>query len=217
MMRRLVIFDLDGTLIHASSERLFARYLYERGYIGARQALAFAGFVVRHAWRYRFDVFLKDKAWLAGLPRAQVDALAKQFVDERLIKTLYRPALVRLEHHQAAGDFVILLTGTPDFIATPLGERLDLAHVIAAQCAERNGVLTADPPLQHPLGAEKLHLARAFAFEQGITLRDAVAYANARGDRFLLKGVGEAVAVRPDLRLRGLARRSGWEIMEAGT
>jgi len=31
------------------------------------------------------------------------------------------------------------------------------------------------------------------------------------------KQVGEAVAVRPDLRLRGLARRAGWEILEART
>ena len=214
---RLVIFDLDGTLIHASSERLFARYLYERGCIGQRQLSACVLFVLHHAVRYRSVVFKKNKAYLAGLPCARVDELARRFVDERLLGTLYRPALARLESHRARGDAVLLLTGTPDFIARPLGECLGIAHVVATECAVRDDVLTSAPPRLHPFGRDKLEIARAFAEARGIDLRHAAAYANAREDRFLLANVGVAVAVRPDLTLRGLARRSGWEIIEAAT
>ena len=68
-----------------------------------------------------------------------------------------------------------------------------------------------------PAEIDKLTLARAFADAHDVRLDQAVGYANAREDRFLLAEVGEAVAVRPDLRLRGLARRAGWEILEAPT
>jgi HAD superfamily hydrolase (TIGR01490 family) len=213
---RLVIFDLDGTLIHASSERMFARYLFEHGCIGWRQVCAYALFVLRHAAGYRGAVFKKNKAYLTGLPRARVDELARRFVEERLLGTLYRPALARLESHRARGDTVLLLTGTPDFIARSLGERLGLVHIVATECAvSEAGVLTSAPPSLHPFGWQKLASARAFADASGLDLSRAAAYANARDDRFLLANVGEAVAVRPDLRLRGLARRAGWEIIEA--
>lgn len=214
---RLVIFDLDGTLIHASSERLFARYLQARGCLGWPQMLAFATFVARYAVLYRGAVFKKDKAYLAGLPLARVNELAQRFVDEELVRTLYRHALMRLERHVATGDLVLLLTGTPDFIAQPLASRLGVAHVIATDCSARKGVFTGAPPRRHPLGPDKLRYAREFAEQHAVDLGEAVAYANAREDRFLLANVGEAVAVRPDLRLRGLARRAGWEILEART
>jgi len=214
---RLAIFDLDGTLIHASSERLFARYLSEHGRLGWRQAAAFTTFALRHAVALRGAVFKKDKAYLAGLPEAPLRDLARLFVNDRLFATLYPPALARLERHRADGDLLLLLTGTPDFIAQPLCERLGLANVIATECVARNGVFTGAIPLQHPFGVDKLTLARAFADAHDARLDHAVAYANAREDRFLLAEVGEAVAVRPDLRLRGLARRAGWEILEART
>ena len=214
---RLVIFDLDGTLIHASSERLFARYLQARGCLGWPQMLAFATFVARYGLLYRGAVFKKDKGYLAGLPRARVDELAQRFVDDELVRTLYRPAQTRLERHVANGDLVLLLTGTPDFIAQPLATRLGLKHVIATDCRMRNGVFTSAPPRRHPLGTDKLRCAQEFAAQHAVNLGQAVAYANAREDRFLLANVGEAVAVRPDLRLRGLARRAGWEILEART
>jgi HAD superfamily hydrolase (TIGR01490 family) len=214
---RLVIFDLDGTLIHASSERLFARFLSAQGLLRRDQALAFAAFAFAHVFTYGRNVLRRDKAYLAGLARAQVDALAERFVEERLLRTLYRPALARLERHLASGDLVVLLTGTPDFIALPLGRRLGLEHVIATVCDERDGIFTHAPPRQHPLGAAKVRHAREFAARHGIALGSAVAYANARDDRFLLAEVGEAIAVRPDLGLRGVARRAGWEILEAST
>ena len=214
---RLVIFDLDGTLIHASSERLFARYMQVRGCLGWRQVAAFAGFVARYGVVYRGAVLKKDKAYLAGLPRDRVNELARRFVDDELVGTLYRPALTRLERHLASDDLVLLLTGTPDFIAQPLAARLGLAHVIATDCSTRKDVFTGAPPRRHPFGPDKLRHAREFAAQHGADLARAVAYANAREDRFLLANVGEAVAVRPDLRLRGLARRAGWEILEART
>jgi HAD superfamily hydrolase (TIGR01490 family) len=214
---RLAIFDLDGTLTHASSERLFARYLYEQGCIGWSQALAFMAFLARYAPVYRSAVFKKNKAYLAGLSATLIEEMARRFVRECLLETLYRPAVARLERHRMNGDLVMLLTGTPDFIALPLGELLSLEHIIAAQCAVRDGVFTGVPPLQHPFGREKLRLAREFATSHGTRMDTVVAYANAREDRFLLEEVGTPVAVRPDLTLRGLARRSGWEIIEAAT
>ena len=144
--------------------------------------VAFTTFALRHAFTFRGAVFKKDKAYLAGLPQARLEDLARLFVSDRLLDTLYPPALARLERHRADGDLVLLLTGTPDFIARPLCERLGVANVIATECVTRNGVFTTAIPLQHPFGVDKLTLARAFADAHDVRLDHAVAYANARED-----------------------------------
>ena len=51
---KLAIFDIDGTLIHGSSERLFWRYLAARGRLGPRQVLPALGAQALRAHCARF-------------------------------------------------------------------------------------------------------------------------------------------------------------------
>jgi len=214
MTTRLAIFDIDGTLIPgASTEVRFVRYLRRQHVLGARQIAAYAWFCVRYGLQYGSDLKLKNKAYLSGLKKTQVEQLATAFVRDELLPILYQPVLERLRAHQAAADVVALLSGTPQFLATALAEGLTADCGYGALCALRSGIFRAAPMTRHPYGATKVTAARELAQQTGLALTQAVAYGDSVHDGHLFRVVSEAVAVQPDRGLDAMATDEGWEIL----
>jgi HAD superfamily hydrolase (TIGR01490 family) len=213
---KLAIFDIDGTLVRGSSERLFWRYLATRGRLSPRQIGAYLLFLVRYLPTGGIHTLKKNKAYLSGLRTAEVAELATEFVATRLMRELFEPAVQRLKQHVLRGDVVVLLSGTLDPIARALANRFGVRHVCATVCSERNGVYLAQPPETHPFGPAKLTLAKQHAAELGADLNQASAYGDSHQDLFLLQAVSEPIAVSPDARLLDVALANDWEIITAG-
>src|SRR5699024_511295 len=213
-MARLVVFDIDGTLVPGvSSEVRFVRYLWSRRVLGPRQLLAYAWFCLRYALRYRQHLMQKNKAYLSGLGVERVQALAMDFAQQLLVPALYAPALKRLQAHKAAGDTVVLLSGTPQFLADALAGALGVEAGYGALCCVRDGAYCVAPPQRHPYGATKVQGAQALADAAGLALSDAVAYGDSVHDAHLFRLVAEAVAVQPDRGLYAVAAGEGWEVL----
>ncbi len=210
---KLAIFDIDGTLVRGSSERLFWRYLLLRGKQGPRQILAFLLFMLRYLPIGGIHTPRKNKAYLSGLAVDEVEALAREFVAEKLLQRLYEPAVARLKQHLRRGDVVVLLSGTLYPIARALADHLGVTYVCATLISQRNGVFLAQPPEMHPYDAAKLNIVTRLAGELGFELEDVVAYGDSKRDLFLLSAVGEPVAVRPDAQLLKVALARDWEII----
>lgn len=212
---KAAIFDVDGTMLagRLSSEALFVRYLFRSGMIGPRQAAQAGLFALVNAPRYGQHVFRKNKAYLAGLALDDVAATARDFVKGELDPLIDRDLLDRMEEHRQAGEAILLLTGTPDFIAGPLAERVGADGWQGARYALLENRFVASPPIRHPLGREKVTAARDLCLRHGADLSGATAYADSIHDLPLLAQVARPVAVRPDRRLADAARSRGWEIM----
>ena len=211
---RLIIFDIDGTLVTgASSEARFARFLWQQGALGARQLVAFAWFVLRYLPRYGRHVMQKNKAYLSGHSERDIAALAQRFVAEVLEDALSPTVVERLRYHQSVGDRVVLLSGTPQFIADALADTLAVGEAIGARCCTENGVFTAAPPRRHPYGPTKNDAAETLAAHAKLPLAEAVAFGDSINDAYLFRVVGEAIAVEPDRRLSREAVGAGWEII----
>jgi phosphoserine phosphatase len=160
----------------------------------------------RHAWK-------KDKAYLAGLPCAEVEALVSRWVTRSASRWWFAPCVERLRQHQAAGDTVVLLSGTPQFLAEALARELAATRAIGTVCAAAAGRFLASPPLRHPFGVEKLDLVKALCADLHAPATDVVAYGDSIHDLPLLRFAGRPVAVRPDAGLRAAAGVAGWEIL----
>jgi HAD superfamily hydrolase (TIGR01490 family) len=211
------LFDIDGTLLTGphSSEALFIRHLLRRGAIGPRQAIAAGWFTLANGLRYGRHVFRRNKAYLAGLALDDVAAIAREFAERDLDPLIDPVMLRRMEEHRRAGDTVLLLTGTPDFLAGPLAEKVGADGWQAARYALHAGRFVAAPPVSHPLGEEKAAAAADLCARHGAHLAKATAYADSIHDLSLLGRVARPVAVRPDRRLAGEARARGWEVIGA--
>lgn len=210
----LVIFDIDGTLMREpASERRFFRELRRRRLIGPRQALAWLAFVLRFGPRYGRQVLKKNKAYLSGLSEDVVRRAAAEWAPQVLREAGFEPALQRLQAHRQAGDTVVLLSGTPQFVAEALAAALGVNHVVATRCAQAGGRFGAAPPQSHPFGAEKRALLEDLAARWGVARSDIVAYADSSHDLPLLEWVGRPVTVRPDRALARVAAARGWDVI----
>lgn len=210
---RVAIFDIDGTLVRCSSERRFWRYLVRNGAQGPRQVIAFVLFLLRYLPTGGVHTLKKNKAYLCGLEVERVEMLAERFVAEELSAELYEPAVARLREHLNRGDLVVLMSGTIECIARALAAKLGAEHVCATISSQRDGRYLAQPPEVHPFGAAKLTLANRIARALGVGLSRVVAYGDSAHDLALLSAVGEAIVVRPDAVLLGVAQSRGWEVI----
>ena len=211
---RVAIFDIDGTLISgASSERRFYGHLLRTGNQGPRQVLAAAWFLCRWWPRDGRHVFKKNKAYLAWLRRDKVRRLAAEWIAGLDGDLWFIACVDRLRRHRDAGDRIVLLSGTPDFIASAIADQLGGAEVIASECATRGDRFSAGRPGQHPFDQEKRRLAARFCRNNGIAPQAVIAYGDSIHDLPLLEWAGSAVAVRPDAQLESVALRRGWEII----
>ncbi len=211
---KLVLFDIDGTLVtKPGSELRFFHYLRERRVLGAQNYGAAGLFTLLCLPRYGHHVLRKNKAWLSGLKKAEVARHAEQFVCEELARHLISDSVRRLRSHRHAGDCVVLLSGTPQFIADPLARYLGAEFAVAARCADDGNRFLARPPVRHPLGRSKTDAAKQIAERCGLPLSQATAYGDSWSDSLLFEEVMQSIAIRPDRRLRQLAQRKGWEIV----
>lgn len=207
------IFDLDGTLIAGSSERLFIARLAKLGLLRGAQAAAGLRFLIGEAPTYRADILRKNKAYLSGLDVQAVRSLARDVVADVLVGRLRPDVTARLEVHRRRGEGVALLSGAPDFLVAPLAEHLEIVHWRATRCAENDGCFAPLAPLEHPFAADKVPQAEALCAQLGVALCDCAAYGDSHHDLTLLRRVARPCAVYPDRSLMRAARRAGWPIL----
>ena len=213
---RLALFDIDGTLLkEPSSEKRFMLWLFLKGRIGPIRLLAYAAFSLRYLPRYGLEVFSKNKSLLWRRTVRGTEALAREWARGGLGKALSGPCLERLRAHQQQGDVVVLLSGTPNFLADAIAEQLGVSEVAATLCAERAGRYLFAPPKLHRVAQEKLGSAKELCARFGASLADASAYGNSGSDLPLLEACGNPVAVNPDPVLAAAALDRGWERIEA--
>jgi HAD superfamily phosphoserine phosphatase-like hydrolase len=212
----LAIFDIDGTLLTGpSTEKRFFLHLLRSGRIGPRQVLGFAWFLLRWTPRYGRHVFKKNKAYLAWLREDDIRQLATAWAGTALREAWFEPCVARLRRHREAGDPVVLVSGTPQFVAEGIGAALGVSQVLGSECVVANGRFRTRPPLRHPFRGEKVTIMAALAREHGVTPAEITTYADSIYDLPLFRAVGTAVAVRPDEELAVVAEESGWEIIGA--
>jgi HAD superfamily phosphoserine phosphatase-like hydrolase len=213
---KLVFFDIDRTLIRgATSEQRFFWYLLGRRRIRARQIVSYLAALVVWLPEFGNHILKKNKAYLTGLPCSDIDRLAKSWIAAGLDDAWYKPCVDRLREHLSAGDRVVLLSGTPDFLASAIATRLGVGYAIGTTLKNKGGHFVFAPPGQHPFDTAKLLIAREFARAHGFDARDVVAYGDSEHDSTLLLWAGTPVAVRPEQGLARIAQARGWELLNA--
>lgn len=212
---KLAIFDIDGVLVRCSSERAFWRYLLRSKRQRPRQLLAYVLSLLRLLPVAGIHALKANKSYLAGLDRSDIEPLGKSFIGEWAPGNWNHAAVERLKQHQKQGDSIVLLSGTLDFLASPLADLLGVRHVVATLPSHREGVYRAKPPVIHPFASAKRAIGEKLVRTLDIDWQDVTAYGDSYHDLALLEAAGRPVAVRPDRRLKRTALARGWEILDA--
>jgi len=215
---RAAFYDLDGTLadlnlVHAALYILtnVGEWTGRIGYV-----LSFAANAPRLYLAEQQDRRILNEvlfASLKGVSRDRLVALGEEYCDRVLAKHAYTQAVELVDANRAAGLEPVLVTGSPDFIATPFANRFGIEHCGANRLAMNRG--RASGRLLEPImaGSEKSAWCLNWAEEHGIDLADCWGYADSFYDLPFLAAMGHPVAVNPDRRLRATAMSRHWPII----
>ncbi len=213
--KRVVLCDIDGTLITGETQFCFLWYLFRR------KRISFPLFLTVLFWflLYRFGL-MRDtdrvrKAGytvFAGCRKDDLGRMARELFDHD-IKGRLRPDILRiLQDLNDQGCRIIFLSASLADIVEPIQDHLGFGQVLATRLEVRGGVLTGKIDGKPVYGQEKIAVVDKFLQSHGLDWTGSVALADHISDLPLLSRAGRAIAVAPDRELRKAARDRGWEI-----
>ena len=210
-VRRLVLFDLDGTLTrHDTLLPYVTGFLHRRRHLVrlARALPALVGFAIRRIDRGGLKSAL-IRGTLGGANRAQLDAWTIEFVRTLLERGMYSDALDALGTHRRAGDLLVLLSASTDLYVPAIGQALGFAEVICTGVSWDGPRLVGRLTTNNRRGAEKTRcLGSLRETHPGMPI---TAYGNAASDLEHLRLADRGVLVNGSLRARRAAGSAGVE------
>jgi HAD superfamily hydrolase (TIGR01490 family) len=217
LSERLVLFDLDNTLLAGDSDFEWAQFLIEQGVLDrelyeARNQEFYeqyqAGVLDIHAF---LDFQLKP---LSRHPRAVLDAWHREFM-ARKIRPMMRPA-ARALVEQYRNDLRVIISATNTFVTGPIAAEFGVPELIATEPEELAGEFTGGVSGVPCFREGKVQRLEAWLAKRGKTLAsfsESWFYSDSLNDLPLMRRVTHPVAVDPDATLREHATQLGWPII----
>ena len=216
---KLVLFDLDNTLLSGDSDFEWAQFLIERGVLDrevyeARNQAFYdqykAGTLDIHEF---LDFQLKP---LSRHPRTQLDTWHAQFMQEKILPIINRKARELVDRQLREADLLAIITATNSFVTTPIAREFRVEHLIATE-PEQNGGEFSGKVAGIPCFREgKITRLDAWLKQRGASwagVKESWFYSDSLNDLPLLERVSNPVAVDPDPTLQAHAGKRGWPII----
>jgi HAD superfamily hydrolase (TIGR01490 family) len=216
-MQRLVLFDLDETLLAGDSDYEWGQFLIEAGVLErATHEARNAEFYARYrAGTLDLEEYLEFQlAPLARYPRAQLDAWHAQFLATRILPIVRPGARALIERHRGAVQAIV--TATNRFVTAPIASALGVPNLIATDLEEIDGRYTGRACGTRCFQHGKVTRLHEWLGSRGESFSDygeSWFYSDSMNDLPLLSAVSHPVAVHPDDRLRAHAASAGWPIL----
>lgn len=214
----LAVFDLDRTLLPGSSLMALGRAMAATGLVSRRRLAGAALQEARYRRRGSADgevAELRDEALahIAGMEREPLVALARRVASE-LCDQMAPGARLLVERHLGAGDFVVVLSASPQELVEAIVAELGAHRGVGTRAEVRDGRYTGRLEGPFCYGAGKIE--RLVHDVGRVELDAAYAYADSASDLPLLEACGHPVAVNPDRALRRVATARRWPIFTLG-
>ncbi|RMX03473.1 HAD family hydrolase [Corticibacter populi] len=217
---RLALFDLDHTLLPLDSDYEWGQFTVREGFVDARDFAARnaafladyrAGTLDVHAY-----VDFATEALRRLGPEASAAARAR-FMAEVIEPAIQPVARELLQRHRAAGDEILIITATNEFITTPIARALGVETLLALNLErDSHGWFSGRIAGTPSMGAGKVTRMQQWLAGRGWDWGDVHTsfYSDSRNDIPLLERVDQPVATNPDDTLREHASAHGWPILE---
>jgi HAD superfamily hydrolase (TIGR01490 family) len=220
-MTCLTLFDLDGTLLPIDSDHAFGEFMVRIGWADAgehaRRNDAFfrdyqAGQLDMHAY-----IDFATSAW-RDRSSQEIEAMSARFMREVIEPELKPQAHQLVRDHLDAGDEVVIVTATNDFITRPIAHALGIESLIATQL-ERDalGRVTGRIRGVPALREGKITRVQEWLESRGQRLedfQDTTFYSDSTNDLPLLERVRRPVATNPAASLAEIAVKRGWTVLK---
>jgi HAD superfamily hydrolase (TIGR01490 family) len=217
---RLALFDLDNTLIPFDSDYAWGEFTIALGWCDGqefqrRNAEFFAQYQAGTLDIHDYVRF----ATQAIRDQGATNSIAghARFMREIVQKDIKKQALDLVRGHQQAGEQVLIVTATNEFVTRPIAEAFGVSELIAVEL-ERDAAGQLTGAIR---GTPSFREGKVVRVEQWLAERgwgwdtvETTFYTDSFNDLALLEKVTHPVVTNPDQRLRAIAAERGWRILE---
>ena len=216
---KAAFYDLDGTLLSCNLVTTYAYYarndrsIFKSAYLLTKVALSVPLLFGLDLYsRSLFNVFF-FRAY-RGMHRDRLVGLADDLFEVTLKPSIYPKAEDLVRQTREDGYRNILVTGALDFTVRPIAIHFGIDEVICNRLEFKNHIATGN--VLRPLVAEKekAKIIREYAAREGINLGESCSFSDSTSDIPMLTVSGHPVATNPTRRLRHVAMRNDWPILE---
>ena len=217
---KLALFDLDHTLLPIDSDYSWGEFTIRIGWCDAEQFAkqndAFyadyqAGTLDIHEYvRFATEAFRRQGAQAAAAAHAQ-------FMREVVQPAIRPEALGLLKKHREAGERLVIVTATNEFVTRPIAQALGVQDLIAVELErDASGWFTGEIRGTPSMREGKVTRLQQWLHDQGLSWDsvETTFYSDSRNDLPLLQRVTHPVATNPDDTLRQVAQDKGWPILD---
>ena len=217
---RLALFDLDHTLLPLDSDYEWGEFTLRKGWcdkeeFGSRNAAFFADYQKGTLDIHEYVRFATEAVRRLG--RDAADAAHAVFMREVIEPHIQPAARELLQQHREAGDTIVIVTATNEFVTRPIATRLGVPELIAVQLARgADGWITGEIEGVPSFREGKVERVAQWLGARGLNWGDTeiTFYSDSMNDLPLLERAAYPVATNPDERLRALALARGWRVVD---
>jgi HAD superfamily hydrolase (TIGR01490 family) len=217
---RIALFDLDHTLLPIDSDYSWGVFTQDIGWTDPVVFQRRNDEFYEHYKAGTLDIhdyvrFATEAVRLKGPDQARE-------AHERFMRTVVEPeilpeSLALVQGHQAAGDQVVIVTATNDFVTGPIAAAFGVEELIAVRLARgADGWITGE--IEGVPSAREGKVERVAQWLAGRGWGwdgvETTFYSDSMNDLALLERVDHPVATNPDDRLRAVAAERGWRILD---
>ena len=220
---RLALFDLDHTLLPLDSDYEWGVFTTRIGWtdpeeFGRRNDAFFADYQSGTLNVHDYVRFATEAVRARGAQAA--DAAHAQFMREVITPAIRPAARALLQAHREAGDEIVIVTATNEFITRPIAQALGVDELLAVQLQrDASGWITGEIDGHPTMREGKVLRMQQWLEQRGLDWGgvESTFYSDSMNDVPLLEKVDHPVATNPDARLRALAQQRGWRILDLFT
>ena len=217
---KLALFDLDHTLIPIDSDHAWGEFTTRIGWTDAgefkrRNDAFYAQYQAGTLDIHEYIRFTTGPIRRHG-PGAAAEAHAR-FMREVVGPVIRPEARALVEQHRRAGDQLIVVTATNEFVTRPIAASFGIDELIAVELARGpggwiTGEIAGTPSFREGKVARVADWLAARGHGWGDV--EITFYSDSRNDLPLLEKAQHPVATNPDDALRAVAQERGWPVLE---
>lgn len=221
---KLALFDLDHTLLPIDSDYAWGVFTSTIGWTDPVKFSRRNDEFFAHYQAGTLDIHDYVRFATQALRRqgAVKSATAHtQFMQSVVQPSIKPQATALVRQHQRAGDEVIIVTATNDFVTRPIAQAFDVRELIAVELEHDTslggtGWITGEIKGIPSFREGKVTRVQQWLASRNLLLTDieSTFYTDSINDLSLMENVTHPVATNPDQRLRAIAIQRGWRILE---
>jgi len=221
---KLTLFDLDHTLLTIDSDYSWGVFTTTIGWtdpidFNRRNDEFFAHYKAGTLDIHDYVRFATEALRQQGAVNAA--AAHAEFMRSVVQPAITERALALVRQHREAGDQLVIVTATNDFVTRPIATAFGVTELIAVelerdQSVGGTGWITGEIRGVPSAREGKLTRVEQWLTERGLAWADVEStfYTDSINDLTLMEKVTHPVATNPDAALRAIALKRGWRILE---